>query len=100
MGEGAATLILEDYDHAVARGAKIYAEVCGYGSACDAHHVTAPDPEAISTSRAIKESLEGEDMSNTSRIYVNAHGTGTQLNDKTETLAFKLAFGELSLIHI
>ena len=94
MGEGAATLILEDYNHAVARGAKIYAEVCGYGSACDAHHVTAPDPEAISTSRAIKESLEGEDMSNTSRIYVNAHGTGTQLNDKTETLAFKLAFGE------
>ncbi len=94
MGEGAGTLILEEYEHAVARGAKIYAEVCGYGATCDAHHVTAPDPEAAQVARAI--TLACKDMADVdpSQIYVNAHGTGTAMNDKTETTALKKAFGE------
>lgn len=93
LGEGAATLILEEYEHAVARGAKIYAEICGYGATCDAHHVTAPDPEATYTAKAIEKALVGVDYS-TDSLYINAHGTGTALNDATETKAFKLAFGE------
>lgn len=93
LGEGAATLILEEYEHAVARGAKIYAEICGYGATCDAHHITAPDPEAIYTAKAIEKALTGVDYS-TDSLYINAHGTGTSLNDTTETKAFKLAFGE------
>ena len=93
LGEGAATLILEEYEHAVARGAKIYAEMCGYGATCDAHHVTAPDPEATYTAKAIEKALDGVDYS-TGSLYINAHGTGTSLNDTTETKAFKLAFGE------
>ena len=93
LGEGAATLILEEYEHAVARGAKIYAEICGYGATCDAHHVTAPDPEATYTAKAIEKALAGVDYA-TDSLYINAHGTGTALNDATETRAFKLAFGE------
>ena len=93
LGEGAATLILEEYEHAVARGAKIYAEICGYGATCDAHHVTAPDPEATYTAMAIEKALAGVDYAIDS-LYINAHGTGTALNDATETKAFKLAFGE------
>ncbi len=93
LGEGAAVLILEEYEHAKARGAKIYAEVCGYGATCDAHHVTAPDPEATQTIRAIRQSLEGVDY-DPATTYVNAHGTGTSLNDKVETAAFKACFGE------
>ncbi len=93
IGEGAAALILEEYEHAVARGAKIYAEVCGYGATCDAHHVTAPDPEAVYTAKAIEKALEGVDY-RADELYINAHGTGTSLNDTTETKAFKLAFGE------
>ncbi|MBP3617614.1 MAG: beta-ketoacyl-ACP synthase II [Lachnospiraceae bacterium] len=93
LGEGAATLILEEYEHAVARGAKIYAEICGYGATCDAHHVTAPDPEATYTAKAIEKALAGVEYA-TDSLYINAHGTGTALNDATETKAFKLAFGE------
>ena len=93
MGEGAAALVLEEYDHAVARGAKIYAELCGYGSTCDAYHVTAPSPEATSTARAIQQAMEGLDV-DASKIYINAHGTGTHLNDLTETRAFKKVFGD------
>ncbi len=93
LGEGAATLILEEYEHAVARGAKIYAEICGYGATCDAHHITAPDPEATYTAKAIEKALAGVDYA-TDSLYINAHGTGTALNDATETKAFKLAFGE------
>lgn len=100
LGEGAAMLILEEYDHAVARGAKIYAEVCGYGATCDAHHVTAPDPAATQTIRAIAQAMEGVEY-DPARTYVNAHGTGTKLNDKVETLAFKTYFGEgASKLHI
>lgn len=94
MGEGAGTLILEEYEHAVARGAKIYAEVCGYGATCDAHHVTAPDPEATQVARAITLACKDTADVDPSQIYVNAHGTGTALNDKTETIALKKAFGE------
>lgn len=93
IGEGAGVLVLEEYEHAVARGAHIYAEVVGYGSTCDAHHVTAPDPEAVYTSKAVKDAMIGLDVP-AENIYINAHGTGTKLNDKTETAAFKKAFGE------
>lgn len=93
LGEGAAVLILEEYEHAVARGAKIYAEVVGYGSTCDAFHVTSPDPEAQSTANAVTEALQGIEY-DAEKIYINAHGTGTHLNDVTETAAFKKAFGE------
>jgi 3-oxoacyl-[acyl-carrier-protein] synthase II len=92
MGEGAGALILEEYEHAKKRGAKIYAEVVGYGSTCDAHHITAPDPEAESSSRAIR-SAYIEAGSPSGKIYVNAHGTGTPLNDASETIAIKKAFG-------
>lgn len=93
MGEGAGALILEEYEHAKARGAKIYAEVVGYGATCDAHHITAPDPEAGSSSRAIRDAFD-EAGNLPGKIYLNAHGTGTPLNDASETLAIKKAFGD------
>jgi 3-oxoacyl-[acyl-carrier-protein] synthase II len=93
MGEGAGALILEEYEHAKARGAKIYAEVVGYGSTCDAHHITAPDPEAECSARAIREAFE-ETGKPAGTIYLNAHGTGTTLNDASETVAVKKAFGD------
>ena len=94
IGEGGAALILEEYEHAKARGAKIYAEAVGYGSTCDAHHITAPDPEAGGASRAMKQALEEAGYTEAETVYVNAHGTGTPLNDKSETKAVKLALGE------
>ncbi len=93
MGEGAGAMILEEYEHAKARGAKIYAEVVGYGSTCDAHHITAPDPEAVSSARAISNAVT-EAGNPSGRIYLNAHGTGTPLNDVSETIAVKKALGE------
>jgi len=94
MGEGAATLVLEDYDRAVGRGAKILAEVVGYGSTCDAYHVTAPSEDTSSSSAAINQAREAIMDIPADRIYYNAHGTGTALNDKVETAAVKAAFGE------
>ena len=94
MGEGAGVLILEEYEHAVARGAKIYAEVCGYGNTCDAHHYTAPRPDGKCAANAIALALQGAGYKETEHLYVNAHGTGTPLNDKTETMALKIAMGE------
>jgi len=94
MGEGAATLILEEYEHAVKRGAKIYGEICGYGSTCDAYHVTAPSPDASGAAKAIKNALEEAGALGNTEIYINAHGTSTPLNDKTETLAIKTVYGE------
>ncbi|MBE6658973.1 MAG: beta-ketoacyl-[acyl-carrier-protein] synthase II [Ruminococcaceae bacterium] len=100
MGEGAGILVLEAYEHAAARGAKIYAEIVGYGATCDAHHITAPDPEGTQVARAIIQSLP-EEVPAPQTIYLNAHGTGTPLNDKTETLAIKRAFGaDAAKIHI
>ena len=94
IGEGGAALVLEEYEHAKARGAKIYAEAVGYGSTCDAHHVTAPDPEAGGASRAIMQALEEADYTDKDTVYINAHGTGTPLNDKSETKAVKIALGD------
>ena len=95
MGEGAGVLIVESLESAQKRGAKIYAEVVGYGNSCDAHHVTAPNPDGIPASRAIKQSLaEAQFDADKDLLYINAHGTSTPLNDKTETIAIKLAMGE------
>ena len=95
LGEGAGMLILEEYEHAVSRGANIYAEICGYGNTCDAHHVTAPDPEAQGAARCVKQALEEAAFDGSgSSLYINAHGTSTPMNDATETKAFKLALGE------
>ena len=95
IAEGAGIVLMEEYEHAKRRGATIYAEVCGYGNTCDAHHVTAPHPEGTYAAKAIKMALdeagyqEGKDI-----LYVNAHGTGTALNDSSETAALKKALGE------
>ena len=94
MGEGAGMLILEEYEHAKARNAKIYAEFCGYGNTCDAHHTTAPDPEGAGLARAIKIAFEEANVSDDAQIYINAHGTSTHLNDLTETMAIKTALGK------
>lgn len=94
MGEGAGILILEEYEHAVKRGAHIYAEIKGYGNTCDAFHMTAPNEEATCSSRAIKLAIAEAKMEDETKIYINAHGTSTPLNDKTETLAIKKALGE------
>ena len=91
IGEGAGALILEEYDRAVKRGAKIYAEVVGYSSTCDAHHITAPSPDGGSSARAIADAYR-EAGSPDGIVYINAHGTGTPLNDVAETLAIKAAF--------
>ena len=93
MGEGSGVLVLEEYHHALDRGAPIYAELCGYGSTCDAYHMTAPDPEGEGGARAIAEAYREAGL-DTDRIYINAHGTGTPMNDRIETLAIKKALGE------
>ena len=94
MAEGAAMLMLEEYEHAVARGAEIIAEVCGYGNTCDAHHVTAPRPDGTTQAAAIRLALDEAGYTSEDLLYINAHGTGTALNDVAETAAFKLALGD------
>ncbi len=94
MAEGAAMLVLEEYEHAVARGAEIIAEVCGYGNTCDAHHVTAPRPDGTTQAAAIRQALDEAGYTSDDVLYINAHGTGTALNDVSETLAYKIALGE------
>lgn len=94
MGEGSGILVLEEYEHAKARGAKIYGEVCGYGSTNDAHHITAPHPEGAGGARAMADALREAGYTGGELVYVNAHGTGTHLNDAIETMALKKAFGE------
>ena len=94
IGEGAVSLVLEEYEHAMARGAKIYGEVCGYGSTCDANHITAPHPEARGGTQAMLDAMREAGYTEDDRVYINAHGTGTPMNDKVETLAIKKALGE------
>lgn len=102
MADGSAVLILEEMEHAIARGAHIYAEMVGYGSTCDAYHATAPRPDGSTQSRCIREALDQAGFDPAKDVtYINAHGTGTQLNDVAETAAYKLAFGDAAYkIHI
>ena len=94
IGEGAVALVLEEYEHAKARGAKIYGEVCGYGSTCDAHHIPAPHPDARGGAKAMIDAMKEAGYTDADAVYVNAHGTGTPMNDVIETAAIKKALGE------
>jgi 3-oxoacyl-[acyl-carrier-protein] synthase II len=94
MSEGSAVFVLEDYDYAVARGAKIYGEVVGYGMTGDAHHITMPDPEGDGAMRSMLMALDNAGLQPSDIGYINAHGTSTPYNDKFETMAIKRAFGE------
>lgn len=94
MGEGAAMLVLEEYEHAKARGAKIIAEVCGYGNTCDAYHMTAPRTDCKTQAAAVRMALEEAEYNSSDVLHINAHGTGTSLNDSLETKTFKLALGD------
>ena len=94
MGEGSGVLILEELEHALARGAKIYAEIVGYGSTGDAHHITAPAPAGEGGARAMKMAIEDAGLAPNEMDYVNAHGTSTEYNDKYETMAIKEVLGD------
>lgn len=94
MGEGAGIVVLEELEHALARGANIYAEIVGYGATGDAHHITAPAPNGEGGARAMKQAVEGSGLQVTDIDYINAHGTSTPYNDKFETLAIKEVFGD------
>lgn len=94
MGEGAGALVLEELEHAKARGAKIYAEIVGYGASCDAHHITAPLDDGSGGAQAMVQAIEDAKIVPEAIDYINAHGTSTSLNDKTETAAVKSAFKE------
>lgn len=94
MGEGAGVLVLEEYEHALARGAKMYAEVVGYGATCDAYHITSPSPDGEGGAKAMKLAMEEANITSKDVSYINAHGTSTPPNDRIETVAIKLAMGE------
>ncbi|MBO4335105.1 MAG: beta-ketoacyl-ACP synthase II [Desulfovibrio sp.] len=94
IGEGAGLLLLEELEHAKARGAKIYAEVAGYGASCDAHHMTAPLDTGVGMARAMQNALTDAGISPEAVVHINAHATSTMLNDSTETKAMKLVFGQ------
>ena len=94
MGEGSAMLMFEEYEHAKARGAKIYAEVAGYGASCDGYHLTAPNPDGITGSKCMTRALKDAGMDPSEITYYNAHGTSTHKNDSAETQMIKIAFGE------
>ncbi|MGN0201603.1 MAG: beta-ketoacyl-ACP synthase II [Candidatus Cryptobacteroides sp.] len=97
MGDGAGILVLEEYEHAKARGAEIIAEMVGYGNTCDAYHSTAPRPDGTTQAKCIELALaEGGFDKEKDCLYINAHGTGTHLNDAAETLAYKLALGDFA----
>ncbi|MBE6050655.1 MAG: beta-ketoacyl-[acyl-carrier-protein] synthase II [Clostridium sp.] len=94
MGEGGAVLVLEEAESAMKRGANILAEIIGYGNTCDAHHITAPDPEAKGAIKAMRDAIKDANIDLKEVSYINAHGTSTALNDKCETLAIKEVFGD------
>jgi len=96
MGEGAGVIVLEEYEHARKRNAKIYCEISGYGNTNDAYHMTAPHPEALGAIELIRLVMEESGLKADEKLYINPHGTSTPLNDKTETLAIKNVFGELA----
>jgi len=96
MGEGAGVIVLEEFDHAKKRNAKIYCEISGYGNTNDAYHMTAPHPEALGATELIRLVMEESGLKADEKLYINPHGTSTPLNDKTETLAIKNVFGELA----
>ena len=94
IGEGSVALVLEEYEHAKARGAKIYGEVCGYGSTCDAYHITAPHPDGRGGAQAMVNAMKEAGYTENDTVYINAHGTGTPMNDAVETIAIRKALGE------
>jgi len=96
MGEGAGVIVLEEYEHAKKRGARIYCEISGYGNTNDAYHITAPHPEALGATELIRLTMEDSKLKADEKLYINPHGTSTPLNDKTETLAIKNVLGELA----
>lgn len=94
LGEGCGILMLEEYEHARARGAKIYCELAGYGATCDAYHMTSPSPEGEAAAHAMVHAYQEAGLKPEDITYINAHGTSTGLNDKYETIAIKKALGE------
>lgn len=94
IAEGAGVVVLEEYEMAKKRGAKIYAEIVGYGATCDAYHMTAPDPDGAPLAKAMEAAMEEAHVKPSEVSYINVHGTSTELNEKTETLAIKKAFGD------
>ncbi|MCL2470797.1 MAG: beta-ketoacyl-ACP synthase II [Propionibacteriaceae bacterium] len=96
MGEGAGVVVVEDLEHAMRRSAPIYAEIIGYANTCDAFHMTAPQPDAEGSTAMIKLAFEDAGVSADDKLYINAHGTSTPLNDKIETMAIKQALGEMA----
>jgi 3-oxoacyl-[acyl-carrier-protein] synthase II len=94
MGEGVGILLLEELEHALSRGAKIYAEIVGYGATCDAYHITSPAPGGEGAARAIQLCLKDADLTPEQVSYINAHGTSTPANDSNETMAIKTALGD------
>jgi 3-oxoacyl-[acyl-carrier-protein] synthase II len=96
MGEGAGLVVLESLEHAQARGANIIAEIVGYGSTCDAYHITSPAPDGSGAAKAMKDAIEEAGIKPEEVSYINAHGTSTSLNDQFETAAIKKAFGEVA----
>ena len=100
MGEGAGFLILENLDHAEKRGARIYGEIVGYGSTCDAYHLTSPSPDGEGAANSMKEALDDAGLNPENIDYINAHGTGTPYNDLFETISIKRVFGEKTKIPV
>lgn len=100
MGEGAGVIVLESLEHAQKRGAKIYAEVVGYGSTCDAYHITSPAPDGSGAAKAMELAIKEAGIAPDDISYINAHGTSTQLNDKFETIAIKKVFGDTTKVPV